>query len=65
MVVEENTKTNGKDLSRSDNKRNEVLFELFDHTIDKHLSERAQSAHQEQMQQKFTMLSDEDKHVDY
>jgi hypothetical protein len=46
MAVPEDAQANSKDLSGGDNKRREVLLELLDHTIDKHLSNCTESSHQ-------------------
>ena len=39
MVIEHNTDNNGKDLSGSDDKRDDVLFKLLDHAVDKDLAD--------------------------
>ena len=65
MMIEEDAESDCKDLSRSDNERNKVLLELFDHTVHKHLSKCAETSHQQQVPKKFMMLTYEDKHVYY
>ena len=64
MIIED-AKPNSKDFSSRNDKRNEVLLELLNHTIHKHLPQAAQCAHYKQMNQELLMLSDENKHIHY
>jgi hypothetical protein len=59
MFVDDDTESNCKYFSSRDYKRYEMLFELFDHSVDKHLPYGTQNTHSYQMKQKETMLDDE------
>lgn len=45
MAIPEDAQTNSKDLSSGNDEWWEVLLELLDHTIHKHLSDCAESSH--------------------
>jgi len=59
MVVEYDTKPNCKYLSACYNKRDEVLLELLDHTIHKHLSYGTQCSDQKHVKQKLSVWAQE------
>ena len=50
MRVEDDAESNSEDFSRSDDKRYKMLFELFDHSVDKHLTSKCQDSHEKHVE---------------
>ena len=48
--VEDDAESNSEDFSRSDDKRYKMLFELFDHSVDKHLTSKCQDSHEKHVE---------------
>ena len=63
MVIVEDRKADSEDLSGGDNEGNEMLFELFDHTVDKHLTQERQNTELYHVDQECCMGKDIDCHV--
>lgn len=63
MMIVEDTESNCEYFSGGDDKRREMLFELFDHAIDEHLSDCAQNTHDQHVQDEDLVLEEELKDV--
>jgi hypothetical protein len=63
VPVVDNAEPNGKYLSSSNDERCEMLLELLDHAIDKHLTDSAQYSHQKHMNYEKMMLENELKYI--
>ena len=59
MMIVQDTEPDCEYLSGGDDKGREMLFELLDHAIDKHLAHCAQNAHDQHMQNEDLMLEEE------
>jgi hypothetical protein len=59
MIKVEDAETHCKYLTSGNDKRRKMLFELLDHTINKHLSNSSKKTHQEEMEQEQPMRKDE------
>lgn len=59
MMKVEDAESDCKELSGGDDKGREMLFELFDHAIDEHLSDCAQNAHDQHVQHEDLVLEEE------
>ncbi len=64
VLIEHNAESNCENLSTCYYKGNEVLLELFDHTVDEHLSNCAQYSHQNHVKHEQAMLSHKCEHVE-
>jgi len=50
-MVEDDAECDCEYLASSDDERNKMLFELLDHSVDKHLSDGRKSSHDAHMKQ--------------
>jgi hypothetical protein len=64
VVVENNANGDCEYFSGGDDEGYEMLFELFDHAIDEHLTDCAEDAHDEHVQEEYFVSEDEGAHVD-
>lgn len=63
MMKVYNTEPNSENLPGGDDKRSEMLFELFDHAIDEHLADCAENAHDQHMQHEDLMSEEESEDI--
>lgn len=64
VVVEEDAECNGENLSCGDNERHKMLFELFDHPVNEHLTDQCQYTHYDHVEEEEAMRQDEFAYID-
>lgn len=56
MMIVENTEPYCEYFTSGDDEGREVLFELFDHSVDEHLSESVEDTHSEHVYDEHVMI---------